>query len=330
MNCNLDCATCPYAAVEAAERKVIVVSVVGDAIPGAGLGFAGAPMRTIQFGGYSVRLINFEGEFTHVGRKVILSHPDVVLNIVDSMTLEKSLRLTSKLIDMDSRVIMAFSRYDELLATGHSLDMKTMGELFGFPATAFEEGEEGLSRLLSMIVNCYENPFNLKKHVHISYGPDADEAIGRITELVAESPALSSAYHDRYIAVQMLEDPEYLVPQLEKDEMYARISEMAAKESRWLQRAFGRTTAELVGTARDGFIAGALQETLRHSKDSSDHTLTQKVDAVLTNKWLGLPLLILILFGVFEATFALGAYPQRWIENGIALLGDFLDRKSVV
>jgi len=76
--------------------------------------------------------------------------------------------------------------------------------------------------------------------------------------------------------------------------------------------------------SREAFVCGALQETLRHSKDRSDHTLTQKIDAVLTDKWLGLPLLALILFGLFEATFSLGAYPQRWIEHGVDWVASFL------
>lgn len=72
--------------------------------------------------------------------------------------------------------------------------------------------------------------------------------------------------------------------------------------------------------ARLGFVSGALQETVRHSRDNSGHTLAQKVDALLTNRWLGFPLMILILLLVFEATFALGAHPQRWVESGVDLL----------
>lgn len=72
--------------------------------------------------------------------------------------------------------------------------------------------------------------------------------------------------------------------------------------------------------ARQGFVAGALQETVIHSSDNSLHTIAQKADALLTNKWLGIPLLALVLFAVFEATFALGAYPQKWIESGVDAL----------
>ncbi|MCQ2153501.1 MAG: ferrous iron transport protein B [Bacteroidales bacterium] len=67
--------------------------------------------------------------------------------------------------------------------------------------------------------------------------------------------------------------------------------------------------------ARRGFVSGALQATVRHSADTSSHTITQKIDAVLTNRWMGFPLMVLILFALFQVTFTIGAYPQRWIES---------------
>lgn len=84
---------------------------------------------------------------------------------------------------------------------------------------------------------------------------------------------------------------------------------------------------ESVDDMRKAFVRGALQETVIHSKDNSDHTLLQKVDSILTNKWLGLPLLALILFGVFQLTFFLGAYPQGWIESGIGALTGWMHHK---
>ena len=324
MNCDLNCASCPFAAVEAAERQALVVAVVGDAIPDDAIGFGGAPVRTFAHRGYSVRFINFSGEYYHIGRKILACRPDIVLNVVDSTKLEASLQLTSKLIDMDSRVVMALSRYDEMLATDHSLDIKTLGALFGFPAHVFGGSEEDLSRLLSTIVDQYEKPFNLKKHVHVPYGPDVDASIARITSYVNQSAELSAAYHDRYIAVQLIEDPDYVRPLIDNDTMAGQISDAAMKESLKLERAYGKPASDLVRTARNGFIAGALQETLRHSRDSSDHTITQKIDSILTNRWLGLPLLILILFSVFEVTFAIGEYPQMWIEGGIERLSAWL------
>ena len=70
----------------------------------------------------------------------------------------------------------------------------------------------------------------------------------------------------------------------------------------------------------EGFVHGALQETLHHSPDDTGHSIADRIDKVLTNRWLGFPILIAVLYGVFELTFAVGAYPQAWIEHGIDAL----------
>ena len=324
MICDLNCSNCQYAAMEAAERRSVVVDVVGAVPRNPLLDFSSAPVRIIGHKDRSVRLINFTGSYRRIGRKIMDSRPDIVLDVLDATDLEKGLELTSRLIDMDSHVVLAITRYDELLATGHDLDYRTLGKLFGFPVMVLDDSEESLSRLLSLILDTCDTPFNLKKHVHVPYGSDVDKAIENVTAVVAQSPALSAIYHDRYLAVRMLEDPDYILPRIQDDPMAGQILEAVAKEARKLEKAYGEPVAGLVGKAREGFIAGALQETVRHSSDNSDHTLTQKIDAVLTSRWLGLPILILILLGVFEATFALGAYPQQWIENGISRLCETL------
>lgn len=73
-----------------------------------------------------------------------------------------------------------------------------------------------------------------------------------------------------------------------------------------------------------GFVHGALQETLHHSPDDTGHSIADRIDKVLTNRWLGFPILILVLYGVFELTFALGAYPEGWIEIGVDALRAWL------
>lgn len=96
------------------------------------------------------------------------------------------------------------------------------------------------------------------------------------------------------------------------------------EDALWLPKIIQGRTVDEEEHARIGFVSGALQETLRHSGDNSDHSLAQKVDALLTNKWLGLPLLILVLFLVFSCTFTLGAYPQQWIASGIDSLAAWI------
>lgn len=315
MNCNFNCSECELAAKRG---QRILVDVIGHEPEGGMLSFSGRQHLTVEFGEYSICFVNYCGEDVHIGRKIIANKPSVVLDIIDSMSLENSLRLTSRLIDMDCRAVLAFSGYDRLLATGHSLDYETLGEMMGFASTVLDTSEESFSRLLSLIVETYRQP--VKKHVHVPYGQDVDKAIDKITAMISQSPKLSDSYHDRYLAVRLLEDPAYIAPLLEGDPVAARIAETARAESQALTRQLGESPESLIRKARHGYVHGALVETLHHSSDNSDHTLLQKIDAVLTNRFIGLPLLLVVLFLVFEATFVLGAWPQQWIEEGVERL----------
>lgn len=74
----------------------------------------------------------------------------------------------------------------------------------------------------------------------------------------------------------------------------------------------------------EGFVHGALEETLRHAPDDTGHSFRDRLDKVLTNKWVGFPILIVALYLVFECTFSLGAYPQAWIASGVDHLCQWL------
>ena len=72
------------------------------------------------------------------------------------------------------------------------------------------------------------------------------------------------------------------------------------------------------------YVHGILTETLTHAKNDQHQTRLERIDKVLTNPWLGFPVMMAILYFVFWCTFTLGAYPQEWIETGIDALSDML------
>ena len=72
------------------------------------------------------------------------------------------------------------------------------------------------------------------------------------------------------------------------------------------------------------YVHGILTETLKHAKNDKHQTRLERIDKVLTNPWLGFPIMMAILYFVFWCTFTLGAYPQAWIEDGIGLMGEWM------
>lgn len=309
VSCNGQCSSCPFAA----GRKHIKVAVIGA--------------KSLSAASeYSVRDYCLRVEFLSEISNILDFKPDVVLNLADSTDLERTIYPVTKLVDMDHKIVLALERYEDLLATSHSVDMEKLSQLLGMPVIAADFATpEGKSRILPVIIDAYEAPVpDSDKKVRIPYGQDLEKAITRISENIHHQHDEHDCFTDRYMAVRLLEKQDYILPYVEKLGNSVEILALADKLSESLKKGYGKPSQELIAIARRGFVSGALQETIRHSDDNSDHSITQKVDAVLTNRWLGLPILALVLFAMFQATFALGAYPQAWIENGVDALGSWM------
>ena len=253
--------------------------------------------------------------------EIVRQHPDVVVQVVDCTDLDESLVLTPQLIDMHLKLVLALNRYDELLATDHSIDYEHFGRLMGvqaFPVNACDPAS--VQKVVEGVVAAYEEREHTSRHVHVGYGSDIEEAIDNLVDEVAKIPNVSDIYSKRYLAIRLLERPEVTLAMLHEAPNYMALAYAAEGNRRKIERSLHQSPATLIHEARHGFIRGALNETLHHS----DHTHLERLDAILTNRWLGLPLLIVILYLVFQCTFTLGAYPQDWIQQGVDWLSNLL------
>ena len=112
-------------------------------------------------------------------------NPDVVLQVADSTDLDESLVFTPQLIDMHRRLLLVFTHYDQLLATGHSLDINSLEKQMGVlvrivnPATG-----EGVDDLADQVVGAAEGRVEVLRHVHVDYGQDVMHAVKRIIDFL--------------------------------------------------------------------------------------------------------------------------------------------------
>ena len=228
---------------------------------------------------------------------------------VDARELETQLVRTAALMDRHQPFVVLLTHYEELVKTEHTLDYHLLGKLLGVRIGLAEDKAAILAE---------EDSF---RHVHVSYGKDIEEAITRVIDIIVTLPNVREKYSKRYMAVRMLERPDEMLALLPHSEELIRV---AAEQRARLLYEYGKTANEVIAQARRGFIHGALEETLTHAKHDSGHSLADKIDKVLTNRWVGLPLLLLVLYGVFECTFTLGGYPQEWIGMGVEALAAWL------
>ena len=233
----------------------------------------------------------------------------VQIQEVDARYLETELVRTAELIDRHQPFVVLLTHYNELLDTHHTLDYHTLSNLFGVQIGLIENKAPAMAGVDDF------------RHIHVTYGKDVEEAIAKVIDVIVTLPDVRERYSKRYMAIRLLERPDEMLALLPHSDQLIRV---AAEQRARLLYEYGKTAKEVIAQARRGFVHGALEETLKHAKNDTGHSIADKIDKLLTNRWIGLPILILILYGVFECTFSLGAYPQAWIATGVETLAEWL------
>ena len=287
---------------------------------------------TFYRNGYTINLVDLPGTYSiteyspeelYVREYISEQHPDVILNIVDASNLERNLFLTTQLIDMNIRMVMALNMYDELQTSGSQLDATQLENMLGFPcAPTNSRTGKGIDHVLDHIISVYEEQDKVSKHIHINYGKELEGAIAKIKPLLTDHKDVAVDFPYRYVIIKLLENDSVTYKQLEKTiGDISQIREMVENCRKEIEKEYHEDAVSVITNAKYGFVRGALKETLKEEKKENEQ-LAYAIDVVLTNKWLGFPVLILFLLIMFEATFALGSYPQEWIENGVSWLGE--------
>jgi len=290
-----------------------------------------AKEAVFHHGDYTIRLVDLPGTYSiteytpeelYVRAHIQDEMPDVVVNVIDASNLERNLYLTTQLIDMNLKVVIALNMYDELQAMGASLDHRQLGLLLGIPIVpTVASRNKGVGELFDTVVAAFEDNEPTMRHIHIHYGEDVERAIHALQNLIWANGDLVARYSSRYLALKLLEGdgPTRLICR-ECDNATA-LNELAAREAARVERVAGERVETVISDAKYGFISGALAETYRG--DPADRNArTSRIDRVLTHKWLGIPIFIAIMWLMFQATFTLGAWPMEWIEAAFGWLGE--------
>ena len=283
-------------------------------------------------GGYVFNITDLPGTYSltayspeelFVRQHIIEKVPDIIVNVVDASNLERNLYLTTQLIDMDVRVVMALNMYDEFGKLGDKLDYKSLGQLLGIPVipTVSSKGT-GIPELFDRLIEVYEDRDPIVRHVHINYGNEIERSIRKIQEVIWRDKSLTDRISSRYVSIKLLEKDSDMPVSLEQSTQYEAIMEVTGKEILKLETTFKEDSATLVTDAKYGFVAGALKETLTPSQvEVPAKTISEMIDTVLTHKWFGFPLFIFFLWVMFQSTFSLGEYPKHWIDLLVSLIG---------
>nr|HID59992.1 ferrous iron transport protein B [Desulfobacterales bacterium] len=279
-----------------------------------------------KYGDVEINLVDLPGTYSLtaysieevVARNFIIDErPDVVVDIVDASNLERNMYLTTQFIELGIPLVLAFNMSDQAKKRGIEFDLKRLSELLGAPIvpTVGHKGR-GMSELLDAIVSVATGK-SLFKDTSINYGREIEEEINKVQRLLDRDGTVSKKYDSRWLAIKLLEEDTDIKEKIRSEQILAAVE----KSIRHLGDIFGEHPEIVISERRYGFVSGVCQESVIRTVEVR-HTISDRIDVVITNRVLGIPIFLVMMYLVFHLTFTLGDPPMRWIEFFFRWLGD--------
>ena len=229
-----------------------------------------------------------------VARDFILKDkPDIVINVVDSTNIERNLYLTTQLLEMGVKVIVALNMMDEAERKGIQIDIDSLSEQLGVPIVpTIASRQEGIDDLKAKISETVCN--DMGKISQIPYGREIDDVIASLKETIEQRASVKD-YPPDWIALKLLENDKYMVSYIEKKE-----PDILRKAKTYMDDLKNSTSLDpemVIVDKRYEFIGNAVCNSVIKPKQRIEST-SDKIDKVLTHRWLGLPIFALIMFGI--------------------------------
>jgi len=283
--------------------------------------------------GYRIKIVDLPGIYSLssfsieeiITRNFILNdQPDVIINVVDAGNIERNLYLTTQLINIKARVVIALNMFDEAESKGIIIDTENLGTLLGMPVikTIGTKGK-GISELIDNIIGVAEQKSDKYRHIHIPYGEDIELEIKKIQNIIWNDKSISERYSTRWLAIRLLENDNDVKEKLRDYSNFNEIEQQSELSRITVEKKYNDNISNLLSDVRQGFISGALKETIK-KETLNKIDFTEKIDSFVMNKYLGYPILIIFLWLLFQMTFTLGELPKLYIEKSILLLSSLL------
>ncbi len=266
-------------------------------------------------GTYSISPLSVDEKVARGG--ILDDRVSAIIVVADTCRLERSLYLFSQIMETGKPVVLALNMFDEFECSGAELDEEQLSSILGVPCvkTVGNRGK-GVLELMSVVLKAVRGEVPARGKP-VRYTHEMEHAIDDAVEVLRGR----TPWDERWTAVNVLTFGRDFIeggksPVLD-DDVFTSIDGIRER----LEALEGRSVGSIATAGRYGFASGALMECLREPVHQLV-TTSDKIDAVLTHRWLGLPIFVLILWVMFQATFTIGDIPSELIARFFTLLGD--------
>lgn len=248
---------------------------------------------------------------------------DVIVNVVDASNLERNLYLTTQLLELGIPVVVVLNMVDMAARMGRKINLDRLAHLLGalvVPTVAHKgEGMEAVLDAAAQAAECADcEPPRSARH-----NAEIESELARLQQHIRLRPGCRVPL--RWLLVKSLEnDSEALRLLAQYAESDGDPVAAVERTRRHLESVFGDDIEVVLADGRYGFIGGLLREVVTRTTDVDRLTLSDRIDNVLLNRVLGIPIFLLLMWLTFKLTFDVGAFFVDWIDAGIVALGDWV------
>ena len=256
---------------------------------------------------------------------IVYERPDIVVDVVDSTNIERNLYLTVQLLEMNTKLIIALNMTDEAKKKHIFIDQDKLAQLLGVPVVAtVATRKSGIDELLDKALSFNDLPAPTFK---IDYGPEVNEAINILARELASIESLQGQIVSN-LAIRLIEDERY-GQELEMLKEWPVIKEKIELARRKIKEYSGFEADIYFAEKRYEFIGNLVKACVRQEA-ASTMDLSEKIDRIVTNKWLGFPIFFLIMFLMYQITMGFGNdYLGSYVGDFFAFLGTVVNNLMV-
>lgn len=247
---------------------------------------------------------------------------DIIINVVDSTNLEKNLQLTSELLTMSKKIVIALNMSDEAQKENISINAKYMSELMGVPCIKVSAvTKEGIGELINAIIQKYENPRNKPKLV---FSEPVEEEIAQIVWYL-DKHRFKSVNTYRNIAINLLKNNKRTYEKLHDEPIWTELQPILIEASKHIELHHDSDDIkEAFAEEYASFNRGIVAEVVKQDGKQEKKTITEKIDSILIHPIFGIPIFLFFMWFLFQLTFEVGAIPMEYIDAFFIWFGDTL------
>ncbi|MFX0548727.1 ferrous iron transport protein B [Hathewaya histolytica] len=285
---------------------------------------------TLKYKGRTIRVVDLPGTYSLsaysedevVARNYLIKDkPEVVINVVDSSNIERHMYLTTQILELGCKTILDLNMIDEAEKNGVKINRSALEKDMGIKIVeTVASRKKGVPELLDAVIEASEQKIK-PKEIEVTCENDFQTQVNKIaTELEMKEPNLE--YPFKWTATKLIENDSYMVDYIQSkglDDVLSSVKQSIDS----LTDVYGYEPECLIVDKRYEYISNLLKGKV-HKKEEYEETLSDKIDKVITNKYLGLPIFAIIMFLMYQVTMTFGNdFLGEHVGEGFEALKEF-------